>query len=136
MTPPAEPLDPFAGDPHDPARELAELDDDRAVQTPLSPPERETVLGDLVDLELFEALLEPRGVRGLTVGCPDCGVDHHVSWALLRGNLRHLLDVGTTRVHEPAVGVDPAAYVTWDYARGFTDASLADDDPEAEQQVR
>ena len=104
---------------------MDDLDDDAV--PPLSPPEREGVLGDLVDLELFEALLTPRGVLGLTVGCPDCGVDHHVSWVLLRSNLRHLLDAGTPRVHEPAVGADPADYVSWDYARGFTDAALAED---------
>lgn len=127
MTAP-EPLDPFAGDPDDPARAMAALDAESDAEPPLSPPEREGVLGDLVDVELFEALLAPRGVRGLTVGCPDCGVDHHVSWDLLRGNLRHLLDAGRTRVHEPAVGADPTQYVTWDYARGFTDASIADDE--------
>ena len=125
MTPPLEPVDPFAGDPDDPARALEALDEDPEVATePLSPDEREDVLGDLEDLEVFEALLSPRGVRGLAVDCEDCREPHYFAWDLLRGNLRHLLDRGTTRVHEPAFSPDPADYVTWDYARGFADASL------------
>ena len=126
MTPPAEPVDPFSGDPYDPARELARLDDarDDLVEEPLTPDEREEVLADLEDLEVFEALLEPRGVRGLVVDCSDCREPHYFGWDLLRANLRHLLDAGTQRVHEPAFEPDPADYVTWDYARGFSDASL------------
>lgn len=118
------PLDPFDGDPDDPSRELAALDDDDAVTTPLAPDEREAVLGDLEDLEVFEALLSPRGVKGLVVDCQDCQEPHYFAWDLLRGNLRHLLDAGTTRVHEPAWAPDPEEYVSWDYARGFADASL------------
>jgi len=124
MTPPTEPPDPFAGDPDDPSHELAALDDQEAVDEPLSPDEREDVLTDLQDLEVFEALLAPRGVRGLVVDCEDCREAHYFAWDLLRGNLRHLLDRGTTRVHEPAWAPDPAHYVSWDYARGFADASL------------
>ena len=118
------PRDPFAGDPDDPARELAALDDDAAVVVPLSPDEREGVLGDLEDLEVFEALLAPRGVQGLVVDCADCQETHLFAWDLLRGNLRQLLDAGTTRVHEPAFAPDASRYVSWDYARGFADASL------------
>ncbi len=120
------PPDPFAGDPDDPARELAALDDDELVRTPLVPDEREGVLADLEDVEAFEALLAPRGVKGLVAHCADCDEAHYLSWHLLRANLRHLLDVGTTRVHEPAHAPDPADYVTWDYARGFLDAVLDD----------
>nr|MDP9498287.1 DUF5319 domain-containing protein [Actinomycetota bacterium] len=112
----------------DPVRELEALDGDDAGDEPLSPGEREDVLDDLEDLEVFEALLSPRGVRGLVVDCEDCREPHYFSWDLLRGNLRHLLDRGTARVHEPAFSPDPADYVTWDYARGFADASLDDDD--------
>lgn len=122
---PAEPVDPFAGDPDDPAKELAALDPEEA-EEPLSPHEREDVLDDLSDLEVFEALLSPRGVRGLVVECDDCATSHFFDWDLLRGNLRHLLDQGTTRVHEPAYEPDPSAYVTWDYARGFADAAVDD----------
>ena len=121
VTVPPEPVDPFAGDPHDPARAMEDLDDPAP---PLSPDEREGVLEDLQDLEVFEALLAPRGVRGLVVDCTDCGETHYFAWDLLRGNLRSLLDSGTGRVHEPAVAPDPSAYVSWDYARGFSDASL------------
>jgi hypothetical protein len=126
MKPSHEPVDPFAGDPHDPARELAALDDldDAAADEPLGPQEREQVLEDLQDLEVFEALLAPRGVRGLVVECADCSDPHWFGWDLLRSNLRHLLDTGAHRVHEPAYAPDPAGYVTWDYARGFTDASM------------
>jgi len=91
---------------------------------PLSPEDREEILVDLEDLEVFQTLLEPRGVRGLVVDCADCDCEHYFEWELLRGNLRHLLDVGSTRVHEPAFDPDPADYVSWDYAQGFTDATL------------
>ena len=114
------PADPFFGDPHDPARQL----DDEAVRTPLSPDEREDVLGDLEDVEVFEALLAPRGVKGVVAHCADCDDAHYLSWDLLRANLRHLLDAGTTRVHEPAFAPDPDDYVSWDYARGYADASM------------
>ena len=114
------PLDPFAGDPHDPARAL----DDDGVREPLSPAEREEVLSDLEDVEVFEALLGARGVRGVVAHCADCDDAHYLSWDLLRANLRQLLDAGTAPVHEPASAPSPDDYVTWDYARGFTDASL------------
>jgi hypothetical protein len=99
---------------------------------PLSPNDREDILVDLEDLEIFQTLLEPRGVRGLVVDCGDCEALHYFDWELLRGNLRHLLDVGSTRVHEPAFDPDPAAYVSWDYAHGFADGTLeaADSAPE------
>ena len=121
---PPGPVDPFAGDPDDPSDELAALDDEDAVPPPVSPADREGVLTDLEDLEVFEALLQPRGVRGLAVACPDCDEAHFVTWDLLRGNLRALLDTGRPRVHEPAFDPDPSAFVTWDYARGFADAAL------------
>ena len=35
--------------------------------------------------------------------------------------LRHLLDSGRPRVHEPAYDPDPDRYVTWEYARGYAD---------------
>ncbi len=111
---------PFADDAADPARALEDLEP----ATPLLPDEREGVLGDLEDLEVFEALLAPRGVRGLIVDCLDCHEVHCFAWGLLRSNLRHLLDAGTTPVHEPAWSPDVEQYVSWDYARGFADASL------------
>ena len=134
------PLDPFADDPSDPSREWHGAFDDSAFEDrddydeddvePLTPLEREEIIADLEDLEIFRALLEPRGVRGLVVDCDDCREPHYFSWELLTSNLRHLLDVGETRVHEPAFSPDPADYVSWDYARGFADGVLdaAEDD--------
>jgi hypothetical protein len=122
--PPAEPVDPFSGDPDDPVRELAALDDDEVAVVPLTPDERQDVLSDLEDVEVFETLLSERGVRGMVVDCEDCREEHYFGWDLLRSNLRSLLDKGTAHVHEPAFSPDPADYVTWDYARGFTDAAL------------
>jgi hypothetical protein len=115
-----QPRDPFLDDPADPA---ALIDDDE-VAVPLSPDEREDVLSDLSDLEVYRALLEPRGVRGLVVDCDDCDEPHYFGWDLLRANLRHLLDEGQTRVHEPAFSPDPVDYVSWDYARGYADGAL------------
>ena len=121
------PLDPFHGDPTDPA---AALPVDEEPVEPLSPQEREDVLADLADIDVFRTLLEPRGIRGLVVECEDCGEPHYFGWDLLASNLKHLLDAGQSRVHEPAFGPDPADYVSWDYARGYTDALLdeAEDD--------
>jgi hypothetical protein len=126
------PPDPFAGDPADPlyppigaggsAFGAGGADDD--VVEPLSPAEREDVLADLEDLEVFRTLLSPRGVRGLVVDCADCEEPHYFGWDLLHGNLRHLLDLGQMRVHEPAFDPDPTLYVSWDYARGFADGVL------------
>lgn len=111
-----DPDDPFSRDPADPAAEI-----DPEVAEPLSPEEREDVLADLADLEIYQTLLEPQGVRGLVVDCEDCRQAHYFSWDLLRGNLRQLLDAGQTRVHEPAYNPDPTHYVSWEYARGYAD---------------
>ena len=120
-----QPRDPFEHDAHDPASALP----DDEPSDPLGPEEREEVLADLEDLEVFRALLEPRGVRGLVVDCEDCGEPHYFGWELLAANLRHLLDAGQTRVHEPAFSPDPAHYVSWDYARGYADGVLSADEP-------
>jgi hypothetical protein len=114
-----EPLDPFAGDPSDPASALD--DPESEIFEPLTAAERQDVLDDLADLELYEALLEPRGVLGLVVDCEDCRIPHYFGWDLLRSNLRHLLEMGESRVHEPAFDPDPADYVSWEYARGYLD---------------
>lgn len=114
------PLDPFALDPNDPA---AALDDDHGGE-PLEPAERHDVLSDLEDLEVFEALLAPRGIRGVVVDCEDCGEPHYFGWDLMRANLRHLLDIGQTRVHEPAYSPQASQYVSWEYARGYADGVM------------
>ena len=114
------PQDPFAGDPNDPG---AALGDDEPTQQ-LSAHEREDVLADLADLEVFRALLEPLGVLGMTMECGDCGEPHYIDWNLLQSNLRQLLHDGHPRVHEPAYGPEPEHYVTWDYARGYVDGVI------------
>jgi hypothetical protein len=106
--------DPFGSEP------LDDDDEDR----PLLPHEREDVLAEIEELSQFRALLEPKGVRGIAVDCDDCGETHYLGWDLLVENLRHLLDDGRMRVHEPAFDPNPDDYVTWDYARGYADAVL------------
>lgn len=112
------PLDPFLGDPNDPA---GLLDDDEP-PTPLSDDERADVLADLAELSSFVAALAPQGVEGIVVDCGDCHEQHFFGWDLMAANLRALLGDGRTHVHEPAFAPDPDAYVSWDYARGYTDA--------------
>ena len=128
-----EPIDPFNGDPADPAAGLDDLAED-AESDPLTETERQDVLEDLSDLEIYQALLSPTGIRGLVIECEDCHEPHYFDWDLLRGNLRHLLSNGRPRVHEPAYDPDPDHYVTWEYARGYADGvhdTLAEgtDDP-------
>lgn len=116
-----EPIDPFSGDPTDPAADLDAQGDDRDDLAPLSSAERQDVLEDLADLEIYQALLTPVGIRGLVIECEDCHEPHYFDWDLLRGNLKHLLTSGRPRVHEPAYDPDPDHYVTWEYARGYAD---------------
>ena len=118
---PDGPLDPFLDDPNDPAALLDEHD----VAEPLSEDERIAVEGDLEELTEFRAALEPRGIDGISVECADCGELHYFGWDLMGANLRALLGEGRTHVHEPAYEPHPDAYVSWDYARGYTDATQA-----------
>jgi Family of unknown function (DUF5319) len=96
---------------------------------PASPPltmeERAGVLDDLAELEVFRTLLEPTGIKGIVVDCPDCDEEHHVDWALMQANLRQLLDEGQTGRHEPPFDPDPDDYVSWDYASGYADGVAA-----------
>ncbi|WP_067175042.1 DUF5319 domain-containing protein [Microtetraspora niveoalba] len=114
------PRDPFADDPNDPSAELGEPDD----QEPLTLAERDEALTDLADVEVFRSLLEPQGVLGLVLDCPECGEQHYFSWDLLRGNLRQMIDNGRPQVHEPAFQPDPSDYVSWEYARGYVDGVI------------
>ena len=124
----ALPPDPFAGDPDDPSRALEALDDlDHVPEEPLDDEERTEVIADLTDLAVFEALLAPRGVRGIVVDCADCDEEHYHDWEMLRSSLQQLLDTARMRPHEPAYQPDPSAYVSWDYCRGYTDAVLAEE---------
>ena len=123
----ALPPDPFADDPSDPARVLGPADTEAAGDDePLDESEREEVVADLGDLAVFEALLAPRGIRGVVVDCDDCDEQHFHDWDLLRASLQQLLDEGHMRPHEPPFDPDPSAYVTWEYCRGFADATLAE----------
>jgi hypothetical protein len=115
------PLDPFLDDPHDPAGLLEPPDGPEASQ-PLTDAERADVLADLAELETFRAVLVPQGVQGIAVDCGDCGEQHYFGWDLMTANLRALLGEGRTSVHEPAYSPDPDDFVSWDYARGYTDA--------------
>jgi hypothetical protein len=112
------PLDPFLDDPDDPAQLLDDVDP----AEPLSDEERAEIVADLDELGRFRVLLEPLGMEGVLVECADCGELHYFAWDLMASNLRALLAEGRTHVHEPAYRPDPSAYVTWDYARGYTDA--------------
>ena len=69
--------------------------------------ERAGVLDDLAELEVFRTLLEPTGIKGIVVDCPDCDEEHHVDWALMQANLRQLLEEGQTGRHEPPSDPDP-----------------------------
>ena len=118
--PPGLPPDPFADDPQDPSSALDAIEPGQ----PLDPQERSAVEADLADLAVYEALLAHKGVRGLVVSCDECQQDHYHDWDMLRANLLQLLVDGTVRPHEPAYDPEPDAYVTWDYCRGYADASL------------
>jgi hypothetical protein len=119
----ALPPDPFAGDPDDPARAIADPDDD--IGPPMAEEERAELLTDLSDLAVYQALLEPRGVKGVVVDCSECQEPHYHDWALLRASLEQLLQDGRMRPHEPAFDPDPGAYVSWEYCRGFADGVTA-----------
>jgi hypothetical protein len=118
---PEGPIDPFIDDPNDPAVLFDERDD----VEPLSAEERSELEIDLEELVDFRRTLEPDGVHGIAVECADCGEMHYFSWDLMAGNLHALLGEGRTHVHEPAFDPHPDLYVSWDYARGYTDATKA-----------
>jgi hypothetical protein len=115
------PPDPFLGDPNDPSSLLDDLDP----VEPLTDSDRREIAADLAELAEFEAALTPHAILGIVVDCGDCGEQHFFSWALMAANLRSLLGDGRTGIHEPAAEPTPEAYVSWDYARGFTDALSA-----------
>ncbi|WP_228389399.1 DUF5319 family protein [Cumulibacter manganitolerans] len=110
------PLDPFESD-SDPASEL-----DEETPEPLSDEERKLVLEDLQDLEEFQRLLEPRGVRGICMDCAGCDEMHFYAWEIMRSNLVNMLQHDQSHVHEPPFNPLPEEFVTWDYASGYADA--------------
>jgi hypothetical protein len=119
----ALPPDPFAGDPNDPVWALDATDSESP--EPVSAQERDELLADLRDLAVYQALLEQRDVRGVVVDCAECQEPHYHDWALLRASLEQLLADGRMRPHEPAFDPNPAAYVSWEYCRGYTDGITA-----------
>lgn len=120
----ALPPDPFAGDPDDPAKALDESDENSAE---LEEDERRELLSDLSELAVYQALLQPRGLRGIVVDCADCEQPHYHEWDLLRASLEQLLADGRMRPHEPAYDPDPVQYVTWEYCRGYADGVTANE---------
>ena len=90
-------------------------------EAPLGEEERDALQQDLVDVQVLRDVLGPKGIKGAVFYCPDCDEDHFLTWDLLAGNLRELLDQGESPVHEPAFDPDPNEYVSWDYSRGFLD---------------
>jgi hypothetical protein len=120
----ALPPDPFAEDPEDPAKAMAEPEEDHE-HPEMGDEERAELVGDLSDLAVYQALLEPSGVRGIVVDCGECEEPHFHDWALLRASLEQLLNDGRMRPHEPAFDPDPSSYVTWEYCRGYADGVTA-----------
>jgi uncharacterized protein DUF5319 len=123
----ALPPDPFAEDPEDPAKAMVEPEEDHE-HSEMGDEERAELVGDLSDLAVYQALLEPSGVRGIVVDCGECEEPHFHDWALLRASLEQLLNDGRMRPHEPAYDPDPTSYVTWEYCRGYADGVTASED--------
>ena len=69
----ALPPDPFAEDPEDPAKAMVEPEEDHE-HPEMGDEERAELVGDLSDLAVYQALLEPSGVRGIVVDCGGRGV--------------------------------------------------------------
>ncbi|WJY73492.1 hypothetical protein CAURIC_09445 [Corynebacterium auriscanis] len=112
------PPDPFADDPNDPASFL-EPDEEFA---PLSSEEKSALKQDLANVREFRAMLEPRGVRGITMLCEDCEEPHFYDWEIIVSNLTSMLEHNSMPVHEPSAKPNPDLYVTWDYCLGYADA--------------
>jgi uncharacterized protein DUF5319 len=106
-------------------REDGDQDQDAVEPSPLDPEERESVEGDLEDVDAMQGVFEGQGIRGVVIACPDCGSDHYYGWDLLKESLHHMLDTGEPRMHEPAFEPREDEYVLWDYGKGYVDA-LAD----------
>ncbi|MGV0397184.1 DUF5319 domain-containing protein [Corynebacterium suicordis] len=112
------PLDPFADDPDDPAS-LLEPDEEHP---PVTPEEAEALKSDLRNVRDFQRLLEPRGIRGVSMLCEDCDEMHFYDWGIIESNIKTLLAQQMVPVHEPSAQPNPDLYVTWDYCLGYADA--------------
>ena len=67
----------------------------------------------------------PVASTGSRSNAPTAASWHLFSWDLMAANLGALLGEGRTHVHEPAFDPNADSYVSWDYARGYTDATEA-----------
>lgn len=94
-------------------------------EEPLDEEERVTLQQDLVDIRVLKELLEPRGIKGTELYCPDCEENHYLAWDLLAGNLEEILENGESPVHEPAFEPDPEQYRKWEWAQGFLDGYIS-----------
>lgn len=112
------PPDPFADDPNDPASFLEPEEE----FPPLSDMEMEALREDLKNVRDFRRLLEPRGIRGITMMCEDCEETHYYDWSIIETNILTMLNRENTPVHEPSAQPKTQAYVTWDYCLGYADA--------------
>jgi hypothetical protein len=106
---------------------MAEPEEDHDHST-MDDAERAELVGDLSDLAVYQALLEPAGVRGIVVDCGECQEPHFHDWALLKASLEQLLADGRMRPHEPAYDPDPTSYVSWEYCRGYADGVTASEE--------
>jgi len=88
----------------------------------LTTDERRDIEADLQDLDAMRTLFEHRSVKGVVIACQDCGANHYYEWDLLRDNLRHMLETGEPRMHEPAFDIYEDEYIQWDYGKGYVDA--------------
>lgn len=114
------PPDPFAGDPNDPA---SFLEPDDAPEGPVSDEERLLLQEDLANVRRFRTLLEPRGVRGISMLCDDCDELHYYDWPIILANITTMLRGDAVPVHEPGADPDPDFYVSWEYCAGYADAA-------------
>ncbi|GAB3296198.1 DUF5319 family protein [Epidermidibacterium keratini] len=114
------PLDPFLDDLNDPSAELEREPDPE----PLDDEAKRMVLEDLHDLDEFQSLLEPRGVRGICMECAGCEEMHYYEWEIMRSNLLNMLAHHQAHVHEPPFNPKPEEFVSWDYANGYADAVI------------
>lgn len=112
------PPDPFADDPNDPAS-FFEPDED---YPPLTEDEKQALHEDLRNVRDFRKLLQPRGIRGISMVCEDCEDTHYYDWSIIESNITTMLNNETVPVHEPSAKPNPDEYVTWDYCLGYADA--------------
>ncbi|WP_185770763.1 DUF5319 domain-containing protein [Corynebacterium anserum] len=112
------PPDPFADDPNDPASFL-EPEEEFPL---LSDEELLDLKSDLANVKDFRRLLEPRGIRGISMLCNDCDEVHYYDWDIIESNIAMLINHQIVPVHEPGAKPNPDEYVTWDYCLGYADA--------------